>query len=185
MSPAEGARHISSNTVRVDIRGEACLCVLMLPVPRLAVSCPSCGWNGSGPPSLFSCVFGPARLRLRTAGTSRSPTARKSCTVEVGCGSNAALILCHCRVLQHWSIEVFLARPKMSHCFEEFTEPWNAPRQAAARLTWSWGSLKDRHSVPPIGQNFKRWQQATVFNSDSDRSHRWSLIVKGYKYEKH
>lgn len=156
MSPAEGARHIISNTVRVDIRGEACLCVLMLPVPRLAVSCPSCGCNGSGPPSLFSCDFGPARLRLRAPGTSRSPTTRRSSTVEVGCGSDAALICFNVTVVS-CSIEVFLARPQMPHCLEEFTEPRNAPRQAgrASDVIVEIFERPTQHSSW-VGQNFRR-----------------------------
>lgn len=125
MSPAEGARRLNSRALRVDIRDEASLCVLMLTVPRLAVPCPSCEWYGSSSPSLFSCVYGPARLQLRAAGTWRCLIARRPSAAEVGCGSNCALISCHCQcpAAPKW----FWGGLKCLICSEEFTEPRNAP----------------------------------------------------------
>lgn len=97
----------------------------MLPVPRLAVSCPSCEWKGSGPPSPFSC-FWPC-----SPSTARRPTdfvASHSLQTERRWGRLRVKRGFNLMSLQHWNVgSHILGWPKMSHCFEEFTRTRKRP----------------------------------------------------------
>lgn len=65
------------------------------------------------------------------------------------------------------STDMFLGWPKMSHCFEEFTEPGNDPMAGrhASDIIVEPFETTPQLSAFCTGQNFLRWRPAAVFKS--------------------